>query len=343
MRLLLIPCTAMVLLASTSPQAENVKRTIAVEGHIEFEKRTTALSLEIPWQAYGLPFEEFAEARHDPVEATFAALMTGLRAADPDRVAPHLATSDPVAEVVAFWHRAFGGFENLDVVGRSRIGAVDVFFWRLSLKGRSIVRAFAFQQSEGRWQADMVSSSQPVLTLILHSLSRGEKGRDRPFQLDLPVAGSDATVALRFDGQSRAFNVFDDDLTSLDDPLHFYAETLRMLVTGEDDAVIARYTPKSAEKMRKQLSNDGGDAYRASRRQPRIVWFVMDADPFVLVFFTEGQNAADPEQTLRYDTLVRTDKGLRFTNFFYGSFLDHALEQVFPSTRAALEAELIRK
>lgn len=316
----------------------------AVPGHVEMAAVATTARLELPWVPYGVGLSGerldtwLAREAHDPAEAALARLLTALREGDAEAAAPFL---DGDAEAtVSLWHQAFGGFADVTIIGRAPLGPADLFLWQVETERGPFPRAFALRSEGQGFRATLTSSTEPVATLLVQSVSdlmpeaHGPAGAGQ--SIALPILGAKGQAILRFDGDVMAVPVFEGDLSAAPEVVRVYAETLRMARDGDLDGFIARHTEGSAAKLRQQLDGAGRDAFLQTLLQPRTVRLVIDGGAVVWLF-----HAADADDApLRHDTLARTPDGYRLTNFYYGSHIDRVFETVFPKTPAALDADL---
>ena len=234
---------------------------------------------------------------------------------------------------IALLHQAFGGFDEVRVLGRSDLGDEDIFYWDAPRGEGRFTRSFTLRRAQGAggFTATLTSSNWPLTAWIVDSLparSRAPEALPDGLRVFLPVSfrlGGDR-LPLIFEGYAPQFDVFQGSLPGAYPPLKFYAETWRLLPQGRLEDFAGRWTEGSAEKVRQQLATQP-QAFLDIATQPRWVWLVMHAEPLYFVFYTSGQNPLNPNSLVRFDTLLRdADGGFRMTNHFFESDIDQALK-----------------
>ncbi len=343
--------------------------SLVVPGHVEFETTPTSMRFEMEWQDYGAPgLEQFLTRKSlDPSEAAFADLMGSLRAGDVLRAEkllrdPKSAASDAtVPRKVERWREGFAGFRNVDVVGRARLGEVDLFLWQVARPPKEpYLRAFSLRAVEGDgFYAEMISSKTPARKMVLEALEKmlREPVRYEAQAVSRPLPGFETyRYSLPLDLGSRVELVFRSKVVDFDvlggsapdgEILSFYHDTWRRFAAGDYEAFMGRYTPGSAAKIRgrlEELTADQKKAFHQALVDGRHVWAVVDADPLYVIFHSTGKNASSPESILRYDTVVRLPSGeLKMTNHYYLSYFDAMLrdKHLFATTPAELRTRVL--
>jgi hypothetical protein len=354
-RLGAVPLLVLALLfPGVAPAAAQEKSLLLpMQGHVELEPVDLPIYLKLPFEAYGeegVALDDFLErpAASDPALAAFQRLMRGLKEEDMALAGPFISTEEGEAaeafrrDRITLWHRGFGGFERVRVLGRSDLGDEDLFYWDMPYRGARFIRSFTLRRAgaAGGYTATLTSSNWPLTAWIVKSLSARNRAPERlpdGLQVSLPMTfrlGGDR-VPLLFEGYAPQFDVFQARLPEGYPPLRFYAETWRLLPKGQLEAFANRWTVKSAAKVRKQLSNQP-QAFLDIATQPRWVWLVMHAEPLYFVFYTSGPNPLHPKTPVRVDTLLREpDGGFKMTNLYFESDIDQALKD---ATGVPLEA-----
>ena len=343
--------------------------SLVVPGHVEFEQTPTSMRFEAEWQDYGAPsLEQFlARKSLDPSEAAFADLMGSLRAGDVQGAEkllrdPKTAASDAtVPGKVERWREGFAGFRNVDVVGRARLGELELFLWQVARPPKEpYIRAFSLRGLDGgEFHAEMVSSKTPVRKLVLEALEKKLREPSRygvqpmpralpgfeTYRYPLPM-DSGPRVELVFRARAVDFDVLGGSAPD-GEILSFYHDAWQHFAAGDFDAFMARYTPGSAAKIRQRLEEltpEQQKAFHQSLVEGRQVWAVVDADPLYLVFHSTGKRASSPESILRYDTVIREANGeLKLTNHFYISYFDAVLrdKNLFAATPEELRTRVL--
>lgn len=344
-------------LLAAVPLASAEETHLVVPGHVELEPIPTALRLVLDWQRYGGPLDAYADRDLDPAGAAFVQLMTALRDGDAAAAARWIEPPDgaSVAEVVAFWGKAFGGFGETAVLGRADIGPATLFLWSMPTERGPLVRAFVLQPVGDGFRAEIVGSDRPILNLIQHAAGHAQSGAagwqpmpldGEPFRIDLPVRDLEATVPLVFHG--RLFDAERPGEAPEGEVLAFYDRARALLAGREVEAFVALHTPGSAAKLHEWLEGMTEEQRRlypeTAAEVRREVVLVMDAEPLHLVFFADHPPGGTAPRGLRYDTILRDaeTRELRLTNFFYASHLDTLFSGrgPFPSTPEALDRAL---
>src|SRR5262249_8432472 len=135
-------------------------------------------------------------------------------------------------------------------------------------------------------------------------------------------------VGLNFDGEPLNIEVNSDDAAAAGKPpanavstasaVNSYIAAYRALKERDTETFCAAYTTRSAEKLRawfQKMKPEEFKLYHTATTQPRVLRFVLDADPLALVFYTVGK---DPQ--LHYEYMVKTEKGYKLTNAYFEGF-----------------------
>ena len=328
-------------LASTPRAQEAGGLLLPMEGHVEKEKLPIALYARIPFETYGeepVALDDFLERRPgDPLEAAFQDLMRGLADNDAEAAGPFITSEESEAalehrrEKVALWHKAFGGFDDAEILGRLAYDDMTLFFWQVPGRGGApFLRSFNVRPRPGGHTGTLTSSAWPLTAALVDALpyrDRAPATLPERVNLALPVSfklGGEP-VPLLFEAYAPQFELFSDPLPQTYQPLRFYAQTWRHLLAGRYDEFAASYTEGSEKKIRRQLESQR-QAFLDIATQPRTVWLVVHADPLYFVFYTAGEGRLAEKSLVRFDSMWRDDDGnFHMTNYLYEQDLDRVL------------------
>lgn len=341
------------------------ERSFTVPAHLEREPVPSSLLLTVEWMDYGrIDLEALAARKSDAPEKAFTDLMASLRQKSYDRAGRYLIGKEATGEgdlkqKMDLYHQAFGGFEQVSVLGRARLGSREVFFWQVPTPRGPFVRAWALEATEGGYLGELISSLQPVEELVMHAVERassdpasyrGAAGAEPRHAYRLPMAGPapQSPVILRFDGELVDVSVFSDPVEVGNEVVEFYRQSWKLFKDRELEAFLDRYTPGSREKLASWfagMASEEFESYYLTVLSGRRLWFVLDAAPFYLVLYTEGPQADSEDSLLRYDYVLRSPEtgGLQLTNAYFQSFLDDVLgnPELFARTPRDLKEKVL--
>ncbi|MEJ2027983.1 MAG: hypothetical protein P8X52_11245 [Limibacillus sp.] len=208
-RLGAIPLLVLALLfPGVAPAAAQEKSLLLpMQGHVELEPVDLPIYLKLPFEAYGeegVALDDFLErpAASDPALAAFQRLMRGLKEEDMALAGPFISTEEGEAaeafrrDRITLWHRGFGGFERVRVLGRSDLGDEDLFYWDMPYRGARFIRSFTLRRAgaAGGYTATLTSSNWPLTAWIVKSLSARNRAPERlpdGLQVSLPMTFRD--------------------------------------------------------------------------------------------------------------------------------------------------------
>lgn len=350
-RTILAAAAALGPLATTSPALGSAfsSEPLPVPVSIDGERIQSSMFLQVELERYGIPFDAFSNGTLDSFETAFRDFVLALRAGDPAKLAVLRPGDKPqeLRELISRFQGPFDASNSIKVVCRVRSGAEQIFVWEWSSPSRPVRRGFSVEASPRGIRVDVVYSARPLETLIVDALQwealhpqaavrpRGRYNFTFPAPAVSVVSGQTASdahrVALQFDGEPLNIVVNSDDgaaapktnAASTASAVSSYIAAYRALKERNTEAFCAAYTPKSAEKLRawfKKMKPEEFKLYYTATTQPRVLRFVLDADPLALVFYTVGK---DPQ--VHYDYMVKSETGYKLTNAYFEGFLDDVL------------------
>ncbi|MCA9537556.1 MAG: hypothetical protein KC620_01635 [Myxococcales bacterium] len=313
----------------------------AVQSHpvpikIEGELRPAGVFLRFDVQAIGQPFDAFAAAAPaDPADEAFIRLLRALRNRDAGALTPLLVRRNlngAPAEVIETWHQAFGGFTNVQVIGRARIGQRTLIYWETQTAKGPWLRAFAFEGSPGALKAELTTSNAPIETLTLHALS-AERRDPTHFRATATTQGQysvnlTAGVALEFDAVPTDFEAT-AQTPPADPALLAYGQAVAWLAAGDVERYAAALPETSRGKLalwRRSKPEEFENWRRFSTTSRRVLLRVGD-DRVAAIFFAEGPPEDSPQRLVRWEWMARDGDRWRPVNFFRVDYLDDIFEK----------------
>lgn len=271
-----------------------------------------------------------AETPPDPQTRAFVELLTALRAGDVGAATTlvdrrRLQKQHPLPAVVAQWRRTFENFRAVTVLGRVDAGPRTLFFWLTKNEdGSPWVRAFGFEQVDGRWRGSLVGSERPVERLVMEAVRGMHEAptvyAPRPRASTRYAYELQPEITLEFDGQPVAHALPGGTQTAAHPVVALYDDALDALATAGPKAFAARFTPLSKAKIEawaaRATAEEQAHVTRLFTRQQEAL-FVLEAGPVSILFVADGHADDRGDRPLSWHFAVRdaATGELRLGNF----------------------------
>ena len=299
-------------LAWATPMSYPVGLTIGdAQQPIAMHVRMDVQPVDLPLAAY------LAQPPSGDAERAVISLFQALQTKDALGVGRWLdrtAVTGNSTDVIALYHRAFNGFQGIQVIARVPVGDRVMVVWEVDgPKGRWL-RAFSAGPYGDGYKADLVTSNRPVETFLLHTI---EDTRKMPARYPAVAAqqGTHAVsvatgVKLEFTGRLLDYDVMTQSPPS-DARLQAYGELFALFREGEIGQFAQRYDPRSQKKIIGWNKRDPREMrswwqYVAQSRQALLL---IDAGPVAVVFVAEGPTDLAPKRVIHWDWLQRKPDG----------------------------------
>jgi hypothetical protein len=222
-------------------------------------------------------------------------------------------------------------------VAEAQAGSDTMFVVDLRAKsGATLPAAFYIgPDKNNRTRLSAVDSSSPVLTLVLESFraAQTDPSTYKPlpnlklrYQYPIPLAGGAKPgahpVSFEFDGSPMDFPVGDQNVKPPSALLAFIRTESLAEQSGNKDLYTNSFTPKSRERVQQWLTSGG----KLAPVRPDNVKFVLDAEPFFLVFGAPGAGNDWMPEHLTYTTVVHEGGTYKMANFSSSTLLDDFLQ-----------------
>jgi len=324
---------------------------------LEKEHLPSTLYFKCSVKHYSTNLESLATQKLSPSETAFVELMLAIQSKNYDLVGKiwtregDVRTEQDVRQLADFYWEHFDGFQNIHVICQGQIGLRSIFVWDGNMvNGRTGERvrnqvSLAFEKrKDGKFQC--IGPFQGAIDVLFVNIIRqsvlhpnaynASEKINMPFEFEIPTTTMGNTnaspVYFQFKGQKKDSDVFNMDIKHTDPPTRFYQSAYQAFRQNCRVEFPELFTAGSADKMRKWLVGMDDSALSAYRQQvfrKRRVRFVLDADPFYIVFFDEINTSGNIRSDIGYEYLYReshTDR-FRLTNFYYKGPLDDVLGQ----------------
>ena len=235
--------------------------------------------------------------------------------------------------------------EHVKVLGRMEIGTDTLFIWETHPSGgispatRPARNCFTFEHSNAGGIYWRDGQSNLLGALIRSSLQtsvsssdfqRGIALRKARHEYSIPATTNGISAALQFNGRVYGVPLLAEEVDPNDEVLNFYRDAFQLFQKGDLEAFAQKYTEESRKKFLGWLGSKRPEEVAAFSSDTlegrRFISFVIDANPFYIVFFRSNLDLTSGEAH-RHDYLWRDPKDgtLKLTNFYFQSFFDDFL------------------
>lgn len=331
--------------------------------YIDGELVPTRIHLRFDAAPLDAPLEAVIHASGDGPAAAWAALIGAARAVDTGAARawldPRGMTRGTVEDALKLIAGQAGGWRDVTVVARYRLGPDEVFVYRSERPEGPATGSIAFRRSGGgQWRGRLVTSAEPALSLI------NEVYRTRalaPSRLR-PVPQSGSTYAVPIDDGGEV--VLEFDATPLDLPLNAtgggqqptteasaaWRDAWATLSFGDWSAFAERASPTSQRHIRDWLDAHGRSeqARRAGAalltEGVRAVLEIEAAPGLALIVYSQGPGADTTAHVVRAAWMTRSGTSVVVSQFLASNALDVALMRSphWPARAGALAEVLSR-
>ncbi len=330
----LLVALALVGLALPGVAAAQAEVTASYPVAMKFDgiKVPTRVYVRFPSTPIGEAYEAWRRKTLDPPAAAFVQLVQAARAGDlqQGRAALDLRSTgrSPTADVLRAIGGMAGGWARATIVARYVVDGVHVFVFQSQREGKLATGGIAVEQLTGGWKARVLTSQEPVRSLIVGAFADQANGPSEFAALPqtrtayaVPLSADDR-VSLEFDGQIVDYDPTDDKVAPGSPAMALYQQGVLALQRGDWQTFAALHTPKSKDKIEAWLANQGRDP--AARETAAKLWaldtrvvFEMDIGPLgsVLVY-AQGDQVEPDQQALKRVMIARAREGLLLSNYY---------------------------
>jgi len=310
----------------------------------------SSIYIKCNYSPHAVAASAFRTAPPDSPEQAFFQILAALNKGDVNEckkltTAGSTAGLKDLASVIKAYQNSFDLHpEHLKTMGHLEVGTNVLFLWEtvplggIAPSDHQARNLFTFEDSTsgGFYWAD--GRNNIIATMIRGSLQvsvnetnfeRVISVRHSQFEFPIPATTNGVAAALQFNG--RVYGVpLKGDKVDKDDILNFYRNAFQLFEEGNIVAFAKNYTPESQKKLLDWFATKSPDEVSAFSRDTietrRFVSFIIDADPFFIVFTRSSMDLTTSEMH-RHDYVLRdpSDGKFRLTSFYFQSFFDDFL------------------
>ena len=310
----------------------------------------TSLYIKFKVKQYGVPFNEFLAKEQGEKEKKFQNIIIALNDKDVTtlkQLSSSKISSKEVEKTLEVFNRFLesvteGKIDKMQIVNSVYLGKRAVLIWG--------VDKFQFTSNIGPLRRPLIfdldsnddvvwdGSKADPLSILVNSIMQCMADNPKlfvplsetvKFDYEVPIPNTTLghTVYLQFNGKVYNVDVFKDKVNSSDPVLNFYLNAYKSFQDEKLEMFADFYTERSKAKYLKALSETKAemikDYHDKTIENGRIVRFVLNADPFYIVFYSTCIN----KKELFYEYVVRDPKDgkLKLTNFCFFDLFDNFL------------------
>ena len=242
-----------------------------------------------------------------------------------------LQLSSSSSDIIYNYQDAFSGlYEDLNLYQKILCDDGYLIIWgHDKLNERSPLRRNLrfVNKDEGNIECDLINrdylSKMITQSFQISAQDETENSQTKPFNQTYKIGSGDNSINLNFLGTEYDFKIFDIQ-DEIPPALKFFQNTYLLLQEGKKYDHASTYTAESKEKMIDWIEKNLSDfaLYKeAMTSEDRRIRYLIDADPFYLVFYT--LDSLEESSPIKYEYVYKDDSGkFHLTNFYYKGYLD---------------------